>query len=59
MKKLILIFSFLAGATALKAQSVEQGKQQLYHERYQTAETTFRQVLNQNPSDAAAWYGLT
>jgi tetratricopeptide (TPR) repeat protein len=59
MKKLILIFTFLAGGLALKAQSVEQGNQQLYYERFHSAEATFQQVLKQNPADAAAWYGLT
>ena len=58
MKKLILFFSFLAGGFSLKAQSVEQGNQQLYYERFQSAENTFQQVVKQNPNDAAAWYGL-
>jgi tetratricopeptide (TPR) repeat protein len=59
MKKFILFLTFLTGVVGLKAQSVEQGKQQLYYERYQSAENTFQQVLKQNPSDAEAWYGLT
>ncbi|HEU4904064.1 MAG TPA: tetratricopeptide repeat protein [Flavisolibacter sp.] len=58
MKKLFLFFTFLTGVAGLKAQSVEQGKQQLYYERYRSAETTFQQVLKQNPSEAEAWYGL-
>ncbi|HET7898017.1 MAG TPA: tetratricopeptide repeat protein, partial [Flavisolibacter sp.] len=58
MKKLILIFTFLSGVAVLKAQSVDQGKQQLYYERSQSAQNTFQQVLAKNPSEAEAWYGL-
>lgn len=58
MKKLFLFIAFFTGVAGLKAQSVEQGKQQLYYERYPSAETTFRQVVKQNPAEAEAWYGL-
>ena len=59
MKKLLLFFPFLAGALALKAQTLEQGKQQLYYERYRSAENTFQQVVKQHADNAEAWFGLT
>jgi tetratricopeptide (TPR) repeat protein len=59
MKKAIISLNFIFGAVALYAQSPEQGFQQLYYERYQSAENTFQQVLKQNPNNAEAWLGLT
>lgn len=58
MKKLVLFTLLTSGALVLKAQSLEQGNQQLYYERYHTAAQTFRSILKANPNDAAAWYGL-
>lgn len=54
---LFVCFSFSV-TLAAEAQSVEQGRQQLYYERHQSAEKTFRQVLQQDPSNAEALYGL-
>lgn len=59
MKKSILIFAFISGSAGLSAQSIEQGEKQLYYERYQSAEITFRQLVQQQPPNAAAWNGLT
>ncbi|WP_162944795.1 tetratricopeptide repeat protein [Flavisolibacter nicotianae] len=58
MKTVLFFFSSISVSLAAVAQSVEQGKQQLYYERYQSAEQTFRQAVQQNPSDAEALYGL-
>lgn len=48
----------LTGALALQAQSLEQGIEQMNDERYQSAENTFHQVLQQNPDNSSAWYYL-
>jgi tetratricopeptide (TPR) repeat protein len=59
MKKIVFIIVCTASAFVLNAQSVEQGNQQLYYERYGSAVNTFQQVLQKDPSNAGAWYGLT
>ena len=52
MKHIILLFISIGGMFAVPAQTLEQGIQQLYYERYQTAENTFHQVLQGNPTIA-------
>lgn len=59
MKTIILASIFLTGATVIQAQTIEQGQQQLYYERYASAENTFHQVLKQDPNNAGAWLNLT
>lgn len=59
MKKSVLIFAFLSGSAGVGAQSLEEGEKQLYYERYQSAEKTFQQLVQQQPANAAAWNGLT
>jgi tetratricopeptide (TPR) repeat protein len=58
MKHIILLFISIGGMLAVPAQTLEQGIQQLYYERYQTAENTFHQVLQENSNNAVAWYYL-
>ena len=58
MKHIILLFISIGGMLAVPAQTLEQGIQQLYYERYQTAENTFHQVLHENPNNSVAWYYL-
>jgi tetratricopeptide (TPR) repeat protein len=59
MKKLLLFTLFSIAVLFLNAQSIQEGNKQLYYERYQSAETTFQQLLKQNTNNAEAWYGLT
>lgn len=59
MKNIFALLIITFGAASLHAQSLEQANQYLYHERYQSAEKAFHQILKQNPEDASAWYGLT
>lgn len=59
MKRILLSTSFILSAFALYAQSVEQGFQQIYYERYGSAENTFHQLLQQDATNPEAWYGLT
>lgn len=58
MKHIILLFISIEGMLAVPAQTLEQGIQQLYYERYQTAENTFHQVLKGNSNNEVAWYYL-
>jgi tetratricopeptide (TPR) repeat protein len=59
MKRILTTTGFILSAVALYAQSPEQGYQQLYYERYGSAENTFHQLVQQNATNAEAWYGLT
>lgn len=59
MKKIILSASLIVSATALFAQSLETAGRQMYYERYQSAEQSYHTILNQQPNNAQAWYGLT
>ena len=56
--KIILSTIILLQFTMLHAQSTDQGNQQLYYERFQSAERTFHQVIQQQPENGQAWYGL-
>lgn len=58
MKKLLFITFLSPGMLVLKAQSLDQGNNQLYYEKYRTAAQTFQSILQQDPNNAAAWYGL-
>lgn len=58
MKKCLFIIAFLSGSAVVGAQSLEEGEKQLYYERYESAENTFRQLVQQQPANAAAWNGL-
>lgn len=59
MKSILLFTSLFMAAEALNAQSVQEGNQFYYYERYQSAENSFHNVLKQQPDNAQAWYGLT
>ncbi len=56
---LLLTVTFLGGT--VKAQTLEEGKQFLYYERYASAQAAFEKVLNANPNniDAVYWLGQT
>ena len=62
MKKsaIVLFFSALASLSAL-AQNVQQGVNDLYAERYQSAKSTFEKLLAANPNNIEAnyWLGQT
>src|SRR4029079_16591031 len=58
MKRIVLLFIFIPGVLALSAQSLEQGIQQMYYGRYQSAEHTFHQILQHDPNNISAWYYL-
>jgi tetratricopeptide (TPR) repeat protein len=58
MKKIFISVKLIFAAALVHAQSTDQGFQQVYYERYQSAEHSFQQALQQNANDATAWYGL-
>ena len=58
MKKITLLFSFIPVAFAVQAQSLEQGIQEMYYERYASAENTLHKILQKDPNNSAAWYYL-
>jgi len=59
MKKLFILSGFITAGFALQAQSVQQGTDDLYYERYQSAINDFSQVTKADPQNAEAWFGLT
>ena len=59
MKQIIFLFILNLGFIVLQAQSLEQGNQHLYYERYESAENSFHQVLKNDPENEEAWVGLT
>lgn len=61
MKKIGLLASFILMGYVLFAQDINQGKQFLNYERYQSAEDVFQKLLASNPNniDAVYWLGQT
>ena len=61
MKKIGVIASLLLMGNVLFAQSIQEGKQFLNYERYQSAENVFQKLLAANPNntEAAYWLGQT
>jgi tetratricopeptide (TPR) repeat protein len=61
MKKIGVIASLLLMGNILFAQSIQEGKQFLNYERYQSAEGVFQKLLTANPNntEAAYWLGQT
>ena len=63
MRKLCysLLLTFACVGSTVTAQTLEQGKQFLYYERYASAQSAFEKVLNANPNniDAVYWLGQT
>lgn len=57
MKKLFIIALFLITGNAF-SQSVQDGNNQLYYERYTSAENTFSQIIKADALNAEAWFGL-
>jgi tetratricopeptide (TPR) repeat protein len=56
-----LLLAFTCIGSTVMAQTLEQGKQFLYYERYASAQAAFEKVLNANPNniDAVYWLGQT
>jgi tetratricopeptide (TPR) repeat protein len=58
MKQLILLVLIAMTGFAAKSQSINEGKDFLYYERYTSAENVFKKILATNPNDEAATYHL-
>jgi tetratricopeptide (TPR) repeat protein len=58
MKKLLLASSLILPTSALLAQSVEDAQKHLYYQRYYSAVNSFQTVLQDDPKNDEAWYGL-
>ena len=58
MKQMILLVAMAVTVFAAKSQSINEGKDFLYYERYTSAENVFKKLLATNPSDEAAAYHL-
>lgn len=58
MKQVILLAMIAMTSFAAKSQTINEGKDFLYYERYTSAENTFKKILATNPSDEAAAYYL-
>ncbi|MFM7645782.1 MAG: tetratricopeptide repeat protein [Sphingomonadales bacterium] len=57
MKRIFLLFAISAGAAGLvKAQTIQDGKNHLFAQRFELAEQTFQQLLKANPADPDALY---
>ena len=56
-----LLLAFTCIGSTVMAQTLEQGKQFLYYERFASAQGAFEKVLNANPNniDAVYWLGQT
>lgn len=61
MKKIGLVASFMLMGTILFAQSINEGKQFLNYERFESAEGVFQKLLAADPNnvEAAYWLGQT
>ena len=63
MRKLCigLLLAFTCVGSTVMAQTLEQGKQFLYYERFASAQSAFEKALNANPNniDAVYWLGQT
>jgi tetratricopeptide (TPR) repeat protein len=56
MKKLIISFILIPCFLHSHAQDLEKAKQEIYHERYTSAANTLDAILQQQPTNAEAWY---
>lgn len=59
MKTTLLLLGGLLPSVITIAQSVDEAKQLIYHERYQSAKTALHKVLQADPNNAEAWYRLS
>ena len=58
MKKTLLLGSLIFSSSFLFAQSIEEGQQEIYYQKYKSAAQTFEKVLQQKPTEGRALYRL-
>ena len=59
MKKTFFLSALLALVFASNAQTIEEGKNHLHNQRYNTAKNVLQTVVKTSPDNAEAWYWLT
>lgn len=59
MKRFSLLTSLLFFVIAASAQSIENAAKHIYYERYNSAETELKAVVQNDPDEEKAWYLLT
>jgi len=61
LKACVLVVATLLAVNFAKAQTIEEGKQFLYYEKYISAKNTFQKLVSANPNnvDAVYWLGQT
>jgi tetratricopeptide (TPR) repeat protein len=58
MRTIQITLGLLIASNIIHAQTLEEGKKQLFHERYESAEHSFHTVIRNQPDQAEAWFGL-
>lgn len=58
MKKFLILTCFIFPSAALLAQSVEDAQKHLYYQRYYSAVNSFQSILQEDPKNDEALYGL-
>ena len=58
MKRIVFLAGLLPICAGLFAQSLKQGQDHYFYERYNSSETFFHEELKKDPSNAEAWYWL-
>jgi tetratricopeptide (TPR) repeat protein len=58
MKKIVLMFAFSTMVAMSYAQSVDEGRKNIYYQKYKTAKDILQKAVNANPSDPDANYWL-
>ena len=58
MKKTLLSAGLMFSCSCIFAQSIEEGQQEIYYQKYQSAAKTFEKILQQKPTEGRALYRL-
>ncbi|HEV7331496.1 MAG TPA: tetratricopeptide repeat protein [Flavisolibacter sp.] len=58
MKKFLFLTTLVFPFSALLAQSVEDAQKHIYYQRYYSAVNSFQTIVNDDPKNDEAWYGL-
>src|SRR5687767_3939036 len=59
MKKMVLLFTGILSVFIIKAQSLDEAKNLIVHERYNSAKQMLHQLIKDNAGNEMAWYLLT
>ena len=59
MKQILFFIFFVSGGYGMYAQSLQDAKSLMYHERYISASELLRNTIKNDPRNTEAWYLLT